>query len=166
MCPRSSVLENQGDTATAALPFVRGSTLKRVFATPQDAEAAFYEALEACDLEAMMDVWSEDDDLICVHPGAPRLVGYDAVRESWQRIFQAGQRLKVRLTTQIQMTSGMIAIHSVHENLTVPDERNRALAVATNVYIRAAHGWRMIVHHSSPTPAVPEQPSAGPKILH
>ena len=30
----------------------------KIFPTAQDAENAFYEALERCDLEAMMAVWS------------------------------------------------------------------------------------------------------------
>jgi hypothetical protein len=41
--------------------------------------------------------------------------------------------------------------------------------VATNVYLRTAAGWRMIVHHASPAPA-PAEPApprdAPPKILH
>ena len=81
-----------------ALSLLGTVALKRVFATPQDAEAAFYDALERLDLDAMMEVWSEDDEIVCIHPGQPRLSGYDAVRAAWQRIFQGGQRLKVRLT--------------------------------------------------------------------
>ena len=140
--------------------------MKKVFATPQDAESAFYEALEKRDLEAMMEVWSEDEELVCIHPGAVRLTGYEAIRESWQRIFQSGQRLKIRLTTLIQVTSGMIAIHSLHENLSAPEERASGTSVATNIYIRAAHGWRMIVHHASPAALAPEPASATPKTLH
>ena len=34
----------------------------RIFPTAQDAENAFYEALERCDLEAMMAVWAEDEE--------------------------------------------------------------------------------------------------------
>jgi hypothetical protein len=40
--------------------------------------------------------------------------------------------------------------------------------VATNVYLRTAAGWRMLVHHASPAPVQP-QPAprdAPPKILH
>jgi ketosteroid isomerase-like protein len=143
------------------------AVLKRVFATPQDAEAAFYDALERADLEAMMEVWSEDDEIICIHPGQPRLVGYDAVRESWQRICQSGQRLKVRIAGAVQMTSGMIAIHSAQEHLRVPDDRTGAMSLATNVFVRSAHGWRMIVHHASPAPMVQETAMpAAPKTLH
>ncbi len=141
--------------------------MKRVFATPQDAEAAFYDALERLDLDAMMEVWSEDDEIVCIHPGQPRLSGYDAVRAAWQRIFQGGQRLKVRLTNAVQMQSGMVAIHSLHEHLSAPSERTAGMAVTTNVFVRAAHGWRMIVHHASPAPTVTQEvPSDSPKVLH
>ena len=53
---------------------------KTTFSTAQDCEAAFYEALEACDLEAMMEVWAEDEEVVCVHPGGPRLAGLQQVR--------------------------------------------------------------------------------------
>ena len=39
---------------------------KTTFSTAQDCEAAFYEALEACDLEAMMEVWAEDEEVVCI----------------------------------------------------------------------------------------------------
>ena len=48
---------------------------KTNFPTPQDAEAAFYDALENADLEAMMEVWSEDEEVSCVHPGGRRIAG-------------------------------------------------------------------------------------------
>jgi hypothetical protein len=38
---------------------------KKIFTTPQDVENAFYEALERADLDSMMQVWSEDDDIVC-----------------------------------------------------------------------------------------------------
>lgn len=141
--------------------------MKRVFATPADAEAAFYAALEKNQLEPMMEVWSEDDEIVCVHPGGPRLTGYEAVRESWARIFASGQRLRIRLSEPVQMISGMIAVHSVHENFLVADDRAQAAAVATNIYIRTASGWRMLAHHSSPVPAAPQSRTVeAPKTLH
>ena len=67
----------------------------RIFPTAQDAENAFYEALERCDLDGMMAVWSEDEEIVCVHPAGGRLTGQDQVRESWARIFAAGPRARV-----------------------------------------------------------------------
>jgi uncharacterized protein (TIGR02246 family) len=142
----------------------------KIFPTAQDAENAFYEALERGDLEGMMSVWAEDEDIICVHPTGPRLSGQDQVRESWAKIFSGGAGPRVRITQQVAVTGMMIAVHSVHENFTSEgDARSQVPVVATNVYLRTAAGWRMIVHHASPAPvqseASPPQ-EAPPKFLH
>lgn len=143
--------------------------MKRVvFTTPQEAEAAFYEAFEKADLEAMMSVWADDEDIVCVHPGGPRLSGTEQVRESWRRIFASGQALKFRLR-EPQAVNGMtIVVHTVYEHITVGGEaRMRAPVVATNIYLRSENGWRLIVHHASPAPAAPEnEGKRPPKTLH
>jgi uncharacterized protein (TIGR02246 family) len=147
---------------------------RAIFPTAQDAENAFYEALERCDLDAMMAVWAEDEEIVCVHPGGPRLTGQDQVRESWARIFAGGPRARVSITQQVAISAMMLAVHSVHENFSVEGEKRGDAPplpiVATNVYLRTAAGWRMIVHHASPAPAQPQpQPpgrAATPKLLH
>ena len=143
----------------------------RIFPTAQDAENAFYEALERCDLEGMMAVWAEDEEIVCVHPAGQRLSGQDEVRESWARIFAAGPRARVTVSQQVAISAMMLAVHSVHEGFAVEgDPRPTAPILATNVYLRTAAGWRMIVHHASPAPAqaAPAEPSrkGPPKILH
>jgi uncharacterized protein (TIGR02246 family) len=141
----------------------------RIFPTAQDAENAFYEALERGDLEGMMAVWAEDEEVICVHPTGPRLSGQDQVREGWAKIFAGGAGPRVHITQQVAITGMMIAVHSVHENFSVAgDARSLAPVVATNVYLRTAAGWRMIVHHASPAPAQAEATprEAPPKFLH
>ena len=141
----------------------------KIFPTAQDAENAFYEALERCDLEGMMAVWSEDEEIVCVHPAGTRLSGQDQVRESWRQILAGGARARVHLSQQVAISGPMLAVHSVHENFSVPGEKRPLQAVvATNVYLRTAAGWRMIVHHASPAPAQPQAAprDAPPKILH
>lgn len=139
----------------------------RIFPTPQDAEAAFYEALERADIELMMAVWAEDEEILCVHPGGARLSGQDQVRDSWRQIFAGGARARVHLTQHTAISGPMVAVHSVHENFSVPGEKRPLQAVvATNVYLRTAAGWRMIVHHGSPAPGQAEPPREAPKILH
>jgi uncharacterized protein (TIGR02246 family) len=144
----------------------------KIFPTAQDAEHAFYEALERCDLEGMMAVWSEDDEIVCVHPAGARLTGQDEIRESWGKIFAAGPRARVTIERQVAISGMMLAVHSVFELFTVAEakpEAQPAPIVATNVYLRTAAGWRMIVHHASPAPATPTPAAArdrGPKILH
>ncbi len=143
----------------------------KIFPAAQDAENAFYEALERCDLEAMMAVWAEDEDILCVHPAGPRLTGQDQVRESWARIFSGGPRARLQVSQQVAIGGMMLAVHSVFENFSIEGAQGDARPapiVATNVYLRTAAGWRMIVHHASPAPAQPGPAprAAPPKFLH
>ena len=41
-------------------------------ATPDEIEQQFYEAMQRGDIESLMAVWSDDDDIVCVHPGGDR----------------------------------------------------------------------------------------------
>ena len=140
----------------------------KIFPTAQDAENAFYEALERSDLEGMMHVWSEDEEIVCVHPAGQRLAGQEQVREAWRQMFAGGPGMRVESSQRVAVTGMMIAVHSVHEIITVAGEkRPRPPVIATNVYLRTAAGWRMVVHHASPAPGPAPEPSpATPKILH
>jgi ketosteroid isomerase-like protein len=140
----------------------------RIFPTAQDVENAFYEALERNDLELMMSVWAEDEDIVCVHPSGPRLAGQEPVRESWRRMFASGQRLRFEIARAVTVGGMMIAVHSLHEIITVVGEkRPRPPVVTTNVYLRTPAGWRMIVHHASPAVEAESDPAPEPpKILH
>lgn len=127
---------------------------KTLFATPQDAEAAFYDAFTKGDLDAMMEVWADDDDIYCIHPGDARMSGVVQVRESWRKIFAAGQSLRFQLRGQHYVNGMMLSAHSVYEHINVAGEtRPRGPMIATNIYLRTEHGWRMVAHHASPVPA-------------
>ena len=145
---------------------------KTLFATPQDAEAAFYEALQRADLDAMMEVWAEDEEVSCIHPGGARLSGIEQVRENWAQIFKSGQRLQVQLSDLLIVSGAMFSLHSLHENILVlggQGEGARRIVVTTNAYLRADGGWRMVLHHASHSPAPVvrrELPLEAPKVLH
>jgi uncharacterized protein (TIGR02246 family) len=147
--------------------------MTRNFPTAQDAENAFYEALERADLEAMMAVWAEDEDIVCVHPAGARLAGQDQVRESWSRIFSGGPQARVHVAQQVAASGMMMAVHSVVETFTVEGaqrgDARPAPILATNVYLRTGAGWRMVVHHASPAPAEQQAAPARkgrPNVLH
>jgi uncharacterized protein (TIGR02246 family) len=147
--------------------FVKPALKKSLFPTAHDAEAAFYEALERGDLEAMMEVWAEDEEIVCIHPGGMRLAGPEAIREGWRQIFSSGTRMRVRLSNQSHINAVMVAIHSLHENIAVTGEsKSRGVVVATNVYQRTAAGWRMVLHHASPAPESPARGETKPAVLH
>lgn len=140
---------------------------RTTFASAQDVEQAFYEALERADLDTMMEVWADDEEVVCIHPSGPRLAGYERVRENWAQIFASPQRLQVR-TSDLSVVQGMMfAIHNLLENITVVGEPRAPPVAVTNVYVRTSSGWRMLVHHASHAPGAPPEPAAeGPKILH
>ena len=48
---------------------------KPPLASADDIEQQFYEALQQGDIERLMAAWSDDDDIACIHPGGPRVVG-------------------------------------------------------------------------------------------
>lgn len=140
---------------------------KAIYTTPQQAEAAFYEAIERADLEAMMSVWAEDEEIVCIHPGGPRLAGYTAVRDSWRQIFVGGPSMRFTLASQVYSQGMLLSVHSLHENISIIGEKRKPPpVVVTNVYIRGPLGWRMLVHHASPGPAGSDAAIEKPKTVH
>lgn len=143
-------------------------TPRPFFTTPEEAEAAFYEALERVDLDAMMAVWSEDDDVVCVHPGSPRLIGLSAIREAWAQVFHGVKGLSIQRVGLIQNHALMLAVHSVVQYIAVAgDTRTVPPVIATNVWRLGSDGWRLQAHHASAAPpAPPESQLPEPRILH
>src|SRR5437868_3791412 len=106
-----------------------------IFTTPQDAATAFYRAFEAKDIDAMMAAWAEDEDIVCVHPGGPRLVGFDAVRVGWEQIFAGETKLLFRLEELVVLETVGMALQSAIEQVTVGnDPAPRGTAIASNVF--------------------------------
>lgn len=122
------------------------------FATPDEAEDAFYDAFSRCDLDAMMAIWMDADHIECIHPGAARLRGTGAVRFSWQQIFAQGEALQFHIVRHHCTQTGNLAIHSVSEQIQSSEAESgmHVEVIATNIYELTADGWRMILHHASP----------------
>ena len=134
-----------------------------IFTTPQDAATAFYRAFEAKDIEAMMAAWAEDEEIVCVHPGGPRLVGFDAVRLGWEQIFAGETKLLFRLDELVVLETVGMALQSAIEQVTVGDNPTpRGTAIASNVFLRTPSGWRIVLHHASPAPTMTIASPAGP----
>ena len=136
-----------------------------IFTSPQDAAVAFYQAFEAKDIDAMMATWAEDEDIVCVHPGGARLVGYDAVRVGWEQVFASDSRLSFRIEEIVVVETVGMALQSALEQISVGDDpKPRGAAIATNVFLRTPSGWRLVMHHASPASSAPSE--ARPEALH
>lgn len=123
-----------------------------VLLTTADAtEASFYEAMQQADIERMMQVWADDEEIACVHPGGPRLIGTVAVRAGFEAVFVQGP-IHVVVHHVRRFENATCAVHHVAEVVQAMTEQGLQTAhvMATNVYVRTAHGWRMVAHHASP----------------
>ncbi|HEX5339698.1 MAG TPA: nuclear transport factor 2 family protein [Gammaproteobacteria bacterium] len=126
-----------------------------MFSTPDEAETAFYTAFANSDLEAMMAVWLSSEAITCIHPVGPRITGHQAIHASWAEMFRNNAGLRFRLADVVRTQDALLAIHVLHEFITVPGENSeRAPAIATNIYQLTQEGWRMILHHASPIAVV------------
>lgn len=133
-----------------------------------DTEAAFYEALQGGDIDKLMACWADEDDVVCVHPGGPRLVGVAAIRAAFEAMFAHGTiRAYAEKIRKVEAMSA--SVHSVLERIEVMTEEGPAHAyvIATNVYHKTAQGWRLVAHHTSPgTPREMQEISDTPQVLH
>jgi ketosteroid isomerase-like protein len=120
-----------------------------LLASPDDTEAQFYEALQHADLEHLMALWADDEEVACIQSGGARLMGLPAIRANFEALFQRGA-LHVHVERVRRMTSGDCAIHHVLERVQRPGEPQQAWLNATNVYLKTAFGWRLVLHHASP----------------
>lgn len=133
-----------------------------------DIETAFYDALQRADLEALMACWADEDEVVCVHPGGPRLVGGGAIRAAFEAMFANGN-VRARPERVRKVETLVSAVHSLLERIEVLTHEGprEAWVVATNVYQKTAQGWRMVAHHASPgSPHEIADPNERPAVLH
>jgi uncharacterized protein (TIGR02246 family) len=137
-------------------------------ASVDDVEAQFYEALQAGDLARLMALWADDDDIACVHPGGPRLLGHGAIRASFEAMFANGA-IPVRPQRVRRVESASCAVHHVAERVDIRTAEGvqTAWVIATNVYLKTAQGWRLVLHHASPgSPHDAQEVTDAPSTLH
>ena len=139
-----------------------------LMASPEDAEAQFYDALREGDIERLMALWADDDEIVCVHPGGGRVVGARAIRAAFEAIFASGT-INVHPEHVRRVHAMASAMHSVLERIAIatPEGPRSGWVMATNVYLKTEQGWRMVAHHASPGAAdTPPELGEPPSVLH
>jgi ketosteroid isomerase-like protein len=108
------------------------------------ANAAFYAAFAAGDVAVLTRLWADDDDISCIHPGWPALIGRAAVIGSWQNILENAGRPHIACAEPYAIINGdsgrVLCIEIV----------DGAALAATNHFRRIGGTWRMVHHQSSP----------------
>jgi ketosteroid isomerase-like protein len=130
-------------------------------AAVEQANTAFYEAMERGDFDALSAVWLPGEDLTvsCVHPGWPVLSGRGEVLRSYALIMANTEYIQFFLTDVGVSMTGDTALVTCTENILSggPAEDGGELGplvgqlvVATNVFRRTSDGWKLWSHHGSP----------------
>lgn len=133
-----------------------------------EVEAAFYEALQTGDIDKLMACWADEDEIVCVHPGGPRVVGAGAIHAAFSVIFANGN-IKAWPQRVRKVDSLASSVHNVLERIEVLTEQGprEAYVIATNVYHKTAQGWRLVAHHASPgTASEMLEVAEVPPVLH
>ena len=126
------------------------------------ANAEFYAAIEAGDVERIQRLWDDGDDVVCVHPGWPAVRGRSRVLRSWAVIMANTAYIQFFLTeAEIAVTGDVARVSCEHSLLTRINDTDAGLGetarvVATNVFRRQPDGWRLWSHHGSPVLAADE----------
>jgi len=120
--------------------------MTKIFDTPQEAEDAFYDALEEGDLEQLLTVWADSEDICCLLPMYPLA-----------HLFSRGSGVSLSITHLHWIESGDVAIHHVEEVLqdVPPDRAPPPPFYGTNIFRKDSSGWHLLLHLNSPTPAPP-----------
>ncbi|HET6372064.1 MAG TPA: nuclear transport factor 2 family protein [Candidatus Polarisedimenticolia bacterium] len=114
----------------------------------------FYRALTSLDIQAMDSVWLHEEGARCIHPGWEVIEGWEVIRQSWDIIFSNTTSLKVEASQVTVRLEGEMAWVSCLESITSGrDSDGITLARATNLFIKTAGGWKMILHHASQIPS-------------
>lgn len=107
------------------------------------AHAEYYRAFASRNLQAMMDLWALED-ISCVHPGWPVLIGRTAVIASYRDIFLNPQQ------PSIEARQERILRSDFEGRVFCVEEVGGALLMATNWFALQDSRWRLIHHQASP----------------
>jgi ketosteroid isomerase-like protein len=142
-----------GDATICGLS-ARTDTMPQTYDTPQEAEDAYYDALEEGNLEQLLSVWADSDDICCLLPMYPMIQGRKGVEDVFGHLFSQGHGVELSVTHLGWIQTDDIAIHQVEENLqrVPPDTPPPPPFYGTNIYRKDTHGWQLIVHQNAPTP--------------
>lgn len=120
------------------------------------ANGSFYRAFAEGDFGAMDALWAEGDEVVCIHPGWPPVVGREDVMASWRGILANPPQPAVRPADERVYVMGDAAMVVCFETI------GEIFLTATNTFLRQDGDWRLIHHHAGVTEHRPRGAPAGP----
>lgn len=109
-----------------------------------EANNAFYQAFNADNAEAMEGLWSNQHDIVVIHPGWPALYGRESVLSSWRQIIESGNNQNIHcLDVKVCMLGDSALVTCI-------EEIQQSRLMATNIYVREGDVWKIVHHHAGP----------------
>ena len=111
----------------------------------------FYRAIESLDLAEMEKFWAKEPYVSCVHPGWGLLIGWEAVRSSWEAIFRNTVEIRFTITDVEVKVQGALAWVTCTEDILSETRGNIGVTsvLTTNIFERRGGRWLMVHHHAS-----------------
>ena len=114
---------------------------------------AFYAAFASGDLGWMTDIWSERDDITCIHPGHRASRGRAEVLSGWFDILQG--------PPGVSFADAVACLHGDTGIVTCVERVGPHTLAASNLFCREGDQWRMVHHQASAIHVPPDAQSAG-----
>ena len=123
------------------------------------ASRQFYTAINRMangDASQLTDIWSHSPTATTMHPIGGREVGWDAVRESFEKVAQLASEGKVELRDQLIRVAGDVAyeVGVEYGQLKLAGKQVNIEHRVTNIYQREGGTWKLIHHHTDTSPAM------------
>jgi ketosteroid isomerase-like protein len=105
---------------------------------------------------ALVDIWSHSAAVTTMHPIGGREVGWDAVRESFDKVAQLASDGKIGLKDQLIQVAGDVAyeVGIEHGQVKLAGQQVTLEHRVTNIYRREAGAWKLVHHHTDISPAM------------
>lgn len=120
----------------------------------------FYEALGTRDIDLMDKVWIKDSRSGCVHPGWTALRNWEAIRQSWESVFDPQDQVDISISNvTVDVRNDVAWVTCLQEMIYI--KRNPVmfnLSQSTNIFEKKSGRWLMIFHHASPVPVQGYEP--------
>ena len=130
----------------------RSPSLTRELTDVEEANLAFYEAFNLCDVERMERLWAQSPYVRCIHPGWEPVVGWGYVRQSWADIFESMLSIDFNLEdVHVEVVGESARVNLIaHASVkTADNDVFQTSVVATTIFDKIDGAWLVVLHHSS-----------------
>ena len=102
----------------------------------------------------MGEIWIKDSRSGCVHPGWTALRNWQAIRQSWESVFDPEDQVDISISNvTVDINDNIAWVTCLQEMVYIKrDPVMFNLSQSTNIFEKQGDRWLMIFHHASPIP--------------